>query len=78
MESFTKRGVIFAERDRRVLHGANLVFAHGVSPAVRESAKSMELHLRRHPPAVTKVHTEVKRFAREATRSSWWTRGTRR
>ena len=48
-------------------HGANLVFsAHGVSPAVRESAKQLELTtFDATCPLVTKVHTEVKRFARE-------------
>ena len=67
VESFTKRGVIFVDETDEVPHGANLVFsAHGVSPAVRESAKSMELRtFDATCPLVTKVHTEVKRFARE-------------
>ena len=67
VESFTKRGVIFVDETDEVPHGANLVFsAHGVSPAVRESAKQLELTtFDATCPLVTKVHTEVKRFARE-------------
>ncbi|TCW24595.1 4-hydroxy-3-methylbut-2-enyl diphosphate reductase [Dietzia cinnamea] len=67
VESFTKRGVIFVDETDEVPQGANLVFsAHGVSPAVRESAKQLELTtFDATCPLVTKVHTEVKRFARE-------------
>ena len=39
-----RRGAIFVDETDEVPHGANLVFsAHGVSPAVRESAKQLEL-----------------------------------
>lgn len=67
VETFTERGVIFVDETDEVPRGANLVFsAHGVSPAVRDSAKSMELQtFDATCPLVTKVHTEVKRFARE-------------
>ena len=67
VEQFTDRGVIFVDETDEVPHGANLVFsAHGVSPAVRESAKNLELQtFDATCPLVTKVHTEVKRFARE-------------
>ena len=67
VEQFTDRGVIFVDETDEVPRGANLVFsAHGVSPAVRESAKSLELQtFDATCPLVTKVHTEVKRFARE-------------
>lgn len=67
VETFTDQGVIFVDETDEVPQGANLVFsAHGVSPAVRESARKLELHtFDATCPLVTKVHTEVKRFARE-------------
>ncbi|WP_354054636.1 4-hydroxy-3-methylbut-2-enyl diphosphate reductase [Dietzia sp. 2505] len=67
VESFTDQGVIFVDETDEVPHGSNLVFsAHGVSPAVRESALQLELNtFDATCPLVTKVHTEVKRFARE-------------
>ncbi|EYT64603.1 4-hydroxy-3-methylbut-2-enyl diphosphate reductase [Dietzia sp. UCD-THP] len=67
VESFTDQGVIFVDETDEVPHGSNLVFsAHGVSPAVRESALQLELTtFDATCPLVTKVHTEVKRFARE-------------
>ncbi|MDX2355841.1 4-hydroxy-3-methylbut-2-enyl diphosphate reductase [Dietzia sp. PP-33] len=67
VESFTDQGVIFVDETDEVPHGSNLVFsAHGVSPAVRESALQLELKtFDATCPLVTKVHTEVKRFARE-------------
>ncbi|TCJ77081.1 UNVERIFIED_ORG: 4-hydroxy-3-methylbut-2-enyl diphosphate reductase [Dietzia maris] len=67
VESFTDQGVVFVDETDEVPHGANLVFsAHGVSPAVRESALQLELKtFDATCPLVTKVHTEVKRFARE-------------
>ena len=67
VENFIEQGVIFVDETDEVPHGANLVFsAHGVSPAVRESAKALELKtFDATCPLVTKVHTEVKRFARE-------------
>ncbi|MDO8393692.1 MAG: 4-hydroxy-3-methylbut-2-enyl diphosphate reductase [Dietzia sp.] len=67
VESFTDQGVIFVDETDEVPHGSNLVFsAHGVSPAVRESALQLELNtFDATCSLVTKVHTEVKRFARE-------------
>ncbi|KAA0919342.1 4-hydroxy-3-methylbut-2-enyl diphosphate reductase [Dietzia sp. ANT_WB102] len=67
VESFTDQGVIFVDETDEVPRGANLVFsAHGISPAVRESARQLELKtFDATCPLVTKVHTEVKRFARE-------------
>ena len=67
VEQFTDRGVIFVDETDEVPRGANLVFsAHGVSPAVRQSAKDLDLTtFDATCPLVTKVHTEVKRFARE-------------
>ena len=67
VESFQDQGVVFVDETDEVPRGSNLVFsAHGVSPAVRESA--LELNLNTFDatcPLVTKVHSEVKRFARE-------------
>ena len=67
VESFTDQGVIFVDETDEVPRGANLVFsAHGVSPAVRNSALQLGLTtFDATCPLVTKVHTEVKRFARE-------------
>ena len=67
VETFTDQGVIFVDETDEVPQGANLVFsAHGVSPAVRESARNLELNtFDATCPLVTKVHTEVKRFDRE-------------
>ncbi|GAA1173261.1 4-hydroxy-3-methylbut-2-enyl diphosphate reductase [Corynebacterium glaucum] len=61
------QGVIFVEENEEVPEGAHVVFsAHGVSPAVRESAvKRNLLALDASCPLVTKVHNEAKRFARD-------------
>ena len=67
VETLEQRGVIFVEETDEVPEGAHLVFsAHGISPAVRESAKSRNLlTLDASCPLVTKVHNEAKRFARD-------------
>lgn len=67
VDSLSKRGVIFVEETDEVPEGAHVVFsAHGVSPAVRESAQQRNLMaLDASCPLVTKVHNEVKRFARD-------------
>ncbi|MCQ4619729.1 4-hydroxy-3-methylbut-2-enyl diphosphate reductase [Corynebacterium sp. CCUG 71335] len=67
VETLSKRGVIFVEETDEVPEGAHVVFsAHGVSPAVRESAQQRQLiALDASCPLVTKVHNEVKRFARD-------------
>ena len=67
VETLSKRGVIFVEETDEVPEGAHVVFsAHGVSPAVRESAQRRNLMaLDASCPLVTKVHNEVKRFARD-------------
>jgi len=61
------RGVIFVEENEEVPEGSHVVFsAHGVSPAVRESAVQRNLlTLDASCPLVTKVHNEAKRFARD-------------
>lgn len=66
VETLEKRGVIFVDETDEVPEGAHLVFsAHGVSPAVREAADDRNLlALDASCPLVTKVHNEVKRFAK--------------
>jgi 4-hydroxy-3-methylbut-2-enyl diphosphate reductase len=58
------RGAVFVEELGEVPAGATVVFsAHGVSPAVREEARSRRLDvIDATCPLVTKVHTEVRRF----------------
>ena len=67
VETLTERGAIFVEEADEVPEGAMVVFsAHGVSPAVRDEARSRELRtIDATCPLVTKVHQEAKRFARE-------------
>ena len=67
VETLSQRGVIFVEETDEVPEGSHVVFsAHGVSPAVRESAVRRNLlALDASCPLVTKVHNEVKRFARD-------------
>ena len=67
VETLQDRGVIFVDETDEVPEGSHLVFsAHGVSPAVRESAKERSLHtLDASCPLVTKVHNEAKRCARD-------------
>ena len=59
--------MIFVDETDDVPEGAHLVFsAHGVSPAVRESAAQRNLlTLDASCPLVTKVHNEARRFARD-------------
>jgi len=59
------RGAIFVAEADSVPEGAVVVFsAHGVSPAVREQAKSRGLRtIDATCPLVTKVHNEARRFA---------------
>ncbi|MBB5912570.1 4-hydroxy-3-methylbut-2-enyl diphosphate reductase [Nocardia transvalensis] len=66
VETLRERGVIFVEETDEVPEGAVVVFsAHGVSPAVHESAAARNLHaIDATCPLVTKVHQEAKRFAR--------------
>lgn len=67
VETLQERGVIFVDETDEVPEGAHLVFsAHGVSPAVRESAAQRSLlTLDASCPLVTKVHNEARRFARD-------------
>jgi 4-hydroxy-3-methylbut-2-enyl diphosphate reductase len=60
-----RRGAVFVDSEQAVPPGAVCVFsAHGVSPAVRESAADRELQvIDATCPLVSKVHQEVRRFA---------------
>ncbi|MEG3615681.1 MULTISPECIES: 4-hydroxy-3-methylbut-2-enyl diphosphate reductase [Isoptericola] len=66
VETLSERGAIFVEEADEVPRGARVVFsAHGVSPAVRESAASRDLQtIDATCPLVTKVHKEAVRFAK--------------
>ena len=67
VKTLEQRGAIFVQETEEVPEGAHVVFsAHGVSPAVRESAAQRNLlALDASCPLVTKVHNEAKRFARD-------------
>lgn len=67
VETLSDRGAVFVSETDEVPEGARVVFsAHGVSPAVRESAAARNLvTIDATCPLVTKVHKEAVRFARE-------------
>lgn len=67
VESFESRGVVFVDSIEEVPRSSVVVFsAHGVSPEVRGEAAARSLSvIDATCPLVTKVHLEVKRFARE-------------
>jgi len=67
VKTLEAKGAIFVEETDEVPEGATVVFsAHGVSPAVHESAARRNLKtIDATCPLVTKVHHEVKRFASE-------------
>jgi 4-hydroxy-3-methylbut-2-en-1-yl diphosphate reductase len=67
VQTLEQRGAIFVEEADDVPPGATVVFsAHGVSPAVHERAAERGLRtIDATCPLVTKVHQEVKRFARD-------------
>ena len=67
VETLEKRGAIFVDETDEVPEGATVIFsAHGVSPAVHESAKERNLKtIDATCPLVTKVHQEARRFAAE-------------
>jgi 4-hydroxy-3-methylbut-2-enyl diphosphate reductase len=62
-----QRGAVFVEELDEVPDGATVVFsAHGVAPAVRDSASDRGLSvIDATCPLVSKVHAEARRFARE-------------
>jgi 4-hydroxy-3-methylbut-2-enyl diphosphate reductase len=67
VDRLSERGAIFVDETDEVPEGAIVVFsAHGVSPAVRDQATDRQLRtIDATCPLVTKVHQEVKRYARE-------------
>jgi len=67
VETLAKAGAIFVDETDEVPEGALVVFsAHGVSPAVHEQAAERQLRtIDATCPLVTKVHQEVKRYARD-------------
>lgn len=67
VDMLADKGAIFVDETDETPEGAHLVFsAHGVSPAVHEEARQLSLKtLDATCPLVTKVHNEVKRFARD-------------
>lgn len=67
VEELRQSGAIFVTELDEVPSGERVVFsAHGVSPAVREQAKSRDLKvIDATCPLVTKVHLEVIKFARQ-------------
>jgi 4-hydroxy-3-methylbut-2-en-1-yl diphosphate reductase len=67
VRSLETRGAIFVEENDEVPEGSIVVFsAHGVAPEVHEQAAARQLRtIDATCPLVTKVHHEVRRFARE-------------
>jgi 4-hydroxy-3-methylbut-2-enyl diphosphate reductase len=67
VETLAKAGAVFVAETDEVPEGSTVVFsAHGVAPTVHETAAARNLQvIDATCPLVTKVHNEVKRFARE-------------
>jgi 4-hydroxy-3-methylbut-2-en-1-yl diphosphate reductase len=67
VSTLERKGAIFVDDVAEVPPGAHIVFsAHGVSPAVVQSAADRHLHaIDATCPLVTKVHREAIRFARD-------------
>ncbi len=67
VNTFKDRGAVFVDTIDEVPEGSVLLFsAHGVSPAVREAARSRNLNaLDATCPLVTKVHLEAIKYAKE-------------
>jgi 4-hydroxy-3-methylbut-2-enyl diphosphate reductase len=67
VQALEQRGAIFVEENDEVPEGSIVVFsAHGVSPEVHEQASARSLRtIDATCPLVTKVHQEVRRFARD-------------
>ena len=63
---FREKGAVFVDSVDEVPEGSVLLFsAHGVSPEIREAAKSRDLHaLDATCPLVTKVHLEAIKYAK--------------
>jgi 4-hydroxy-3-methylbut-2-en-1-yl diphosphate reductase len=67
VDALRERGAVFVEELDEVPDGATVIFsAHGVSTAVEEEAKRRGLNVFDATcPLVTKVHMEVRRYARD-------------
>ncbi len=67
VEKLMAKGAVFTEQISEIPEGSVVVFsAHGVSPAVWEEARRRKLRvIDATCPLVTKVHLEVKRYAKE-------------
>jgi 4-hydroxy-3-methylbut-2-en-1-yl diphosphate reductase len=67
VEELRRRGAVFVEELEEVPDGAAVIFsAHGISPAVRETARQKKLlTIDATCPLVTKVHLEVVRYAKQ-------------
>ena len=67
VDTLAAAGAVFVDETDEVPEGAIVVFsAHGVAPSVHESAAERDLKvIDATCPLVTKVHNEVKRFAKE-------------
>jgi 4-hydroxy-3-methylbut-2-enyl diphosphate reductase len=67
VEELEQRGAVFVDSEQEVPEGSVCIFsAHGVSPAVRETARTRNLRvIDATCPLVTKVHNEAKRFDRD-------------
>jgi 4-hydroxy-3-methylbut-2-en-1-yl diphosphate reductase len=67
VRTLEKRGAIFVDQTDEVPEGHTVIFsAHGVSPAVHEEARQLQLKtIDATCPLVTKVHREAVRFADE-------------
>ena len=66
VNSFEEKGAVFVDKVEDVPEGSVLLFsAHGVSPAIRQTAKDRNLTaLDATCPLVTKVHLEAIRYAK--------------
>jgi 4-hydroxy-3-methylbut-2-enyl diphosphate reductase len=67
VRALEQRGAVFVEENEEVPEGAIVVFsAHGVAPEVHEQAAQRRLRtIDATCPLVTKVHHEVRRFAKD-------------
>jgi 4-hydroxy-3-methylbut-2-enyl diphosphate reductase len=67
VQALEKRGAIFVEENDEVPEGSIVVFsAHGVAPEVHDQAAARNLKtIDATCPLVTKVHHEVRRFAKD-------------
>lgn len=67
VERFKSRGVVFVESINEVPEGSPLLYsAHGVSPQIRDEARSRRLQaIDATCPLVTKVHLEAVKYAKE-------------